>query len=160
MVPASLETSPPTIQAVALNAERQAILVAAYLKQIDSLLKRDGLPSVATGFPAGYLLELGAVLMLGHWDRKGLLAFLPSDLPAFADAVAELKRRAVIGNFKLLDCIASQLVRQVRQTWLERFAWEAPNLLQADVVLGDVDEDVLVEAVAQLIWVNRHNFSE
>ena len=160
MVPASMETGAPVIQAVARNAEHQAILVAAFLNQVDPLLKRDGLPSVATGFPAGYLLELGAALTLGYWNRKGLLAFLPSDLPAYADAVAELKSCAVIGRFQLLDCIASHLVRQVRQTWLERFAWEAPNLLQADFVLGDVDEDVLVEAVAEFLWVNRHKCSK
>ncbi len=162
MVPTSMEAATSVIQAVALNAKRQAYLVAAYLQQVDPLLKRDGYPSGANGLPAGFLLELGAVLMLGHWNRKGLLAFLPADVPAYADVVGELNRRAIIVHFKLLDSIASHLVRQVQQLWLERFAWEAPNLLPADAdfVLGDVDEDLLVEAVAQLLWTNRHKFSK
>ncbi len=154
------DVDPHVLQAVVQNAERQALMVAAYLKHVDPQLKRDGFPSGADGLPAGYLLELGATLMLGQWDLQGLRTFLPSELPAFADATRILKHRAASATREFSNVDSAHLSRQIGQIWLERFAWEAPNLLQADVVLGDVDADALIEAVAQLVWANRHIFSK
>ena len=35
---------------------------------------------------------------------------------------------------------------------MERFAWEAPELLQDDVVVGEIDEDEFAEALAAFLW--------
>ena len=37
------------------------------------------------------------------------------------------------------------------------FAWEAPRILQAQIVIGAIDEDALVDALADLVWSMRHS---
>ncbi len=36
---------------------------------------------------------------------------------------------------------------------------EAPFLLQADIVVGPVDEDQFAEAMAEFIWNHRHELT-
>jgi hypothetical protein len=146
---------PAFIAAVRQNAERQAVIVADYLDAIDERLKQDGYPDGARGLPPGFLLELGAVVQLKLWEAEGLAEFLPTELPTAAQAGEELFRRTRETPEEFHTQASQKLGPQVMRVWLERFAWAAPNLLQADVVLGEVDEDVLVDALAQLLWEHR-----
>jgi hypothetical protein len=38
---------------------------------------------------------------------------------------------------------------------MSRFAWVGPTELRADVALDDPDEDVLLEALVDLLWASR-----
>jgi hypothetical protein len=39
---------------------------------------------------------------------------------------------------------------------MKHFAWEGLDLLQADFILGDVDEDAFADLLAEFLWSHRH----
>jgi hypothetical protein len=149
---------PAVIAAVRENAERQACMVAELLHALDPRLKEAGLSSGAAGLPAGFLLELGAICQLVIWENEGLRSVLAADVPSADEAILELNREAAEAPDQFQSPMNRRLGARVMQVWLERFSWAAPDLLQADVVVGEVDEDALVEALAQLLMDHRHDF--
>jgi hypothetical protein len=157
MVAAIDELHPLEVRAIVHNAEVAATITAACLHSWDAQLKKDGFPAGAQGLPAGFLMELGAIGLLHLWEIEGLRNFLPADLPTAGEAVAELNRRAATTPQEFQTVAGAQLAPRVWQAWLDHFSWAAPSLLQADVVLGEADEDVLVESLAQLAWNHRHH---
>ena len=68
------------IQGVARHAQCQADLTVRSLDATGLFSQRPAF------FPAGFLLELGAVLELGLWELRGLHPYLTSDLPSFREA--------------------------------------------------------------------------
>ena len=146
-----LVVSDQEIRAIARHAERKAQLTAAVLDATGVF--REG----PTRFPAGFLLELGAVLELGMWERQGLREFLDTDLPSFREAADALLARARRGPtaFDSPDD-ASSLSSRVLQTWMKHFAWEGPDLLNADFIVSDVDEDQFANMLADFVWQHRH----
>jgi hypothetical protein len=153
---ASHQPHPTAIAAVQQNAARQARMAARCLELLDARLKDDGIPTGASNLPLGFLLEVGAICQLKAWERAGLRAFLPADLPTCADAVSDLHRRITSGSRELASIESASLSRRVLGVWLNDFSWAAPNLLEADVVLGKVEEDTLVDVLAHLLWHHRH----
>ena len=163
MVAISVRTSdevhPALVAAVAENAERQAVMVAGLLDALDPRLKEAGFPTGAAGLPAEFLLELGALCQLTLWEGERLRDYLPPELPTAQQAKADFHYRATNAPDSFQSRPTGMLPTQIMQVWLERFAWAAPNLLQADIVLGDADEDALVDALAQFLWDHRHDDS-
>lgn len=159
--PASIsldDLDPALIAATVQQAERQATMVAVCLDAIDARLKEAGHPEGSKGLPLGFLLELGSICQLKYWEISGLRDFLPPGLPTSEDASTDLYKRATTTAPEEFYSIENDhLGRQLLAVWLERFAWAAPNLLQADVVLGEVDEDSLVDGLARLLWVHRND---
>ena len=47
------------------------------------------------------------------------------------------------------------LWRKVTLLWIEHFAWDAPRLLGAEMVIERDEDDSLVEQLAQFLWRNR-----
>jgi hypothetical protein len=148
-----LEISDHQIQAVIRNAQRRADLTAATL-EATGLFKSD-----PCRLPAAFLLELSAVLELGLWERQGLRAYLDTDLPTFREAADALARRAAKGPAEFDGSNAALLSKHVLQAWMDHFAWEGPDLLHADFVLGDVDEDQLAQVLADFVWQHRRELS-
>jgi hypothetical protein len=56
-----------------------------------------------------------------------------------------------------LAVLARALTFRVFTLWLERFAWSGRELWDADLVLGDAEEDELVEVLAALLWAHRNS---
>ncbi len=48
---------------------------------------------------------------------------------------------------------------RVLQVWIDNFAWDGPELLGADIVVGHVDEDVFVDVMAEFVWKYRHGIA-
>jgi hypothetical protein len=117
-------------------------------------------PNKPICLPGMYLLELSAVLELGMWERQGLRQFLDTDLPTFDEAAAELARRANLGLDEFCGPDAAPLNQRVLQVWLENFAWETGELSGPGLLVGQVDEDSFVNALAEFIWSNRNNLSQ
>jgi hypothetical protein len=136
------------VQAVTLLAERHAALTAAWL---ESAGRRPGPLNV----PAAFLLELAAVLQLGEWERLNVLDHLNTNLPSYRQATDELAARTALGPKEFHGPHATQLSTLVNTVWIERFAWDGPSMLQADIVFGDCDEDALVEQLAEFLWQHR-----
>ena len=148
---------PDQIAAVRYSAERQAVMVGELLTALDQQLRDAGCPTGSQGLPVGYLLELGALCQLRLWEDEGLTSLLPSDLPSSQQAIADILRRLTEAPQQFRDTSSCRLGHRVLQVVMEQFAWAGPNLLEADVVVGDVDEDALVESLAQLLWEHRHD---
>jgi hypothetical protein len=138
------------LAAVVRQAHRQAELTAA-------VLKAWGLAEgKASPLPAGFLLELGAVLELGLWERQGVRPYLTADLPSYREAADELGARASKGPVEFEVPGSVRLWPQVLRVWLEQFAWDGPEALGADLLVGQVDEDALVDVLAEFLWQHRH----
>lgn len=149
----SLELPDPLVRAVVRHAHRRAewTIVA---------LDATGLfESEAPQLPAGFLLELSAVVELAVWEHHGLREHLDVDLPTSQEALANLAARTLKGPTAFEGPNPAPLSSRVLQVWVERFAWDGPELLGADVVVGDFDDDELVEVLAELIWTNRHELA-
>lgn len=142
------------IHGMLLLAERQAELTALWLDAV-------GHPaSKPLGVPPAFLLELGAVLQIGQWELTGAFNFLTDELPSYREAADELSARAQRGPSEFHDLNAAQLSRRVMVAWLRRFAWHGPTIIGADIVLGDCNEDDLVEQLAQFLWRNRQEIMQ
>lgn len=137
------------IQGVVRHAERRADLTAAALEATGLFPKKPAF------LPGPFLLELGAVLELGMWERQGLLPHLHSDLPTFREAAGELAARAKQGPAAFEGSEAAPFSGRVLRVWMEQLAWEGPDHFQADVVVGRVDEDQFADLLADFVWQHR-----
>jgi hypothetical protein len=138
--------------AVASEAARDAENVAVFLSELGITPSNDH----RVQFPAAFLLALGAALRLLMWESSNLRFHQDSGLPG--------AERAIIDAFRHLELSAedeirhfSHLPRKVVALFADRFAWHGRADLNADVVLDDhVQEDTLLDALAQLLWDARH----
>jgi hypothetical protein len=137
------------IAAIVQNAERQAELTATTLKQMG--LGLDKVP-----LPRNFLLELGAVLQLQLWENRGSTLHLKAGLPAAQLAANELAGRATKGWAEFEGENAAPLSAQVLSVWIEQFAWSGQEFLEADVVVGEVDEEEFADVLAEFLWTHRH----
>lgn len=48
-----------------------------------------------------------------------------------------------------------QLAPQVLWVWVTRFAWDGPALLQADVLIQEMDQDAFIDVLAEFVWNHR-----
>ena len=99
-------------------------------------------------------MELAAVLQLEEWERQSVLDHLNADLPSYRQAADELAARSAWPK-EFHGRHATRLSTLVNTVWIERFAWDGPSMLQADIVFGDCDEDALVEQLAKFLWEHR-----
>ena len=148
---------PDRIAAVQFFAERRACLTVACLAIMDMEARRRGDDLVGQGLPVGYLLELVAVVQLRVWEMNGLQPSLPKDLPTAHAAAADLCSRIKNNPLQFGTFASATLSEQIRQLWLERFSWSAPAILGVDVMVGEINEDALVKAVAQILWNHRRD---
>ena len=81
---------------------------------------------------------------------------LKAGLPAAKVASKELAKRVQKGPAEFEGKNAARLSFQVLKVWIEQFAWNGQELLHADVVVGDVDEDEFVDVLAEFLWTHRH----
>ena len=137
-------------QAVVCHAERQADLVAIHIHATK------GFDSRTTRLPAAFFLELAAVLELGLWERRDLLRHVQTHLPTYRQAADQLVARCQKGREEFDGPNATPLSIQVLRVWLEHFAWDGPEQLCAEVVLGDMNEDDFIDLLADFVWTHRH----
>jgi len=138
--------------AVAREAARDAENVALFLGELGLTPS----PEHRVRLPAALLLDLGAALRLLMWESNGLRVHQDSGLPE--------AERAIVDAFGHLEASAEveasppvELPRRVVALFAERFAWHGRRDLDADVVLDDhVEEDMLLDVLAELLWDARH----
>ncbi|WP_165246493.1 hypothetical protein [Paludisphaera soli] len=135
--------------ATAAEAGRDADRVAAFLRAIGIAPA----PARPVRLPAASLLALGAALRLWQWERSGLDVHLQAGLPSAERALTEALESLGAAEARSID----ELSRRVVALFAERFAWRGRSELGADVVLDDPDDDVMLEALAQLLWASRRS---
>jgi hypothetical protein len=150
-----IEFSDACIHAVARRAEFVATLVG---ETIRSSLRLPQLPEGQVhrlSVPAGFLLELGAVIVLDMWERSGITAHRDAGLPSWCEADADLVRRLQEDPTQFNRVESALLNRRVLSYWLENFAWDAVETFGTDMMLSSADEDAIVDAVARFLFDNR-----
>jgi len=141
------------IQAATRHGERQAEMVVAAFDE-------HGLfPQRPIGLPAGFLLELAAVMELGSWEQQGQRDHLDSELPTYREAADAFLARAKQGSAAFTSPETVSLHNRVAQVWMKHFAWDGPDILQADCVIGDVDEEEFAQLLADFVWQHRRELS-
>ena len=72
------------------------------------------------------------------------------DFPAWLESLSGKKRR-----------VAEALAEEQLDVWLRDFAWDAPEILGADVVKKDdpAESDEFVDRLAEFLWNHRHELS-
>jgi hypothetical protein len=151
-----LQMPPELRAAIVRNAERQAEATAVFLRAIDLRLRQDGHRDGARGFPSSFLLELGALCQLVYWEQQGLRAMLPASVPRYAEAVADLQRRVASEPGQLYASTGAALSRQLLHVYATHFHWLAPDLIDAEIVIDQLDEDEVIESLAKLLWSQRN----
>lgn len=109
-----------------------------------------------TGLSPGFLLELGAIAQIGVWDRLGLTPSLDPSLPSPGEAAQSAVDRTLAAPCRRLSVQDTVLIRRITSLLLNRFCWDAKVEANADLVIGESDEDAMVEAIAMICWQNRH----
>jgi hypothetical protein len=142
-------TDVPTdmITAVAAAAARDADRVAHFLHT----LGLSASPDQPRRLPAAFLLHLAAALRLLLWERQGFFFHQAAGLPS--------ARQALHAAFHALhhpDADPSPFCIQVLRLSLERFAWNGPRDLHADIALDDLSDDAALDVLAELLWACRH----
>lgn len=155
--PGSAPAATELIETIISDAMFMASLTAQYLEQLDILPSRKQLQNNPVAFPPEFLLELAAVLRLALWERAGLRDHLDSGLPPAEQAWA-----ALFARFGLLPqevCATeseSGLKMRVFETTFRQLAHAGRGELNADIVLREPEETILLEALADYLWTHRH----
>lgn len=150
--PCILDFPTDLVRAVAAEAERDADAVGIFL----NALGLHATPDRPIHLPAAFLLDLGAALRLLAWEQEGLhpqeVAGLPPARQALADVFLALKHPPTQVESAVA---AGSLAYRVCQAFVDHFAWSGRDELDADVTLGEADEDAVLEALADFLWAHR-----
>jgi hypothetical protein len=107
-------------------------------------------PDKPLALPPSFLLRLGFALRLLDWEQKGYYFHREIGMPeahvAICEAFLELEN---------VDADPHKHWLAILSLSLERFAWSGPTELGADIALDGVQDDTLLEALADLLWTHR-----
>jgi hypothetical protein len=159
----SLNQYPPDlIQAVTQNAADDADRVGQFLTEIGLRPAAAGAaPPAPLRFPTFFLVGLGAALRLLAWEQSGLHAHRDAGLPSAQEAFRQLAQALTgLEPIAVKEQQASQLALRVLAFFVESLAWNGRAILDADLQLGEAEEEPLVEALAHLLWAHRHDYDK
>jgi hypothetical protein len=146
---------PDLLRALALGAARQAEWVGSFLEEIGLAPVGRGPQDRPPRLPADFLLSLGAALQLLLWEQLGIPVHLDHGLPPARQALLDVFRTAAgQAEPEAFECIRS-LASRVLVLSVEHFGWNAHVELGAEVVLGEADQEALLEALADYLWAQR-----
>ncbi|QDU01716.1 hypothetical protein V6x_13980 [Gimesia chilikensis] len=151
------------LEGVIRDAEYMADLTGRFLQAQGYRPKRRSkqpgcAKEVPTGPAADFLLNLAASLRIAVWENAGLTDWLPNPLPPSRESYrATLSQFVESRDGDRLENTRS-LALQVFRTYHEQFAHTSRAELNTDVLLqcDGATEDELLDALADLLWENRH----
>lgn len=101
--------------------------------------------------PQAFTLEVSALLQLAEWERSGISGFIPG-LPTTQHAREDFLER-LKSNPRSFDVLAGAvLMRRVLQAFASSCSWDSRDAFDADIVVGEIDEDLLAEKLASLVY--------
>jgi hypothetical protein len=134
--------------AIARDAESDADAVADFLDIL-------GL-TASTRLPGRLFVGLAAGLRLLTWETEGYSVHRAMGLPPAAEVIRDVIERAADPDDDRQDFIIATLWAVVIGVKEMFFAWEAPSFFDSEVLLGELPEDDLINALASLCWANRN----
>jgi hypothetical protein len=127
------------------------------------LLTMLGFPRPGAGehyrLTAAFLAGLGIALRLHAWEMAGLHVHRDAGLPRARELLDEVIKHTVASKADTGDGFVRSLLPKFLEVTKKRLAWGGKPLLGADVVLGNPDEDALLDALARLCWACREGRS-
>jgi hypothetical protein len=145
--PLARDFPPDMLNAVGAAAVRDADAVGLFLQH----LGLTGSPQQPRKLPAGFLLHLAAALRLSHWQTQGFCFHHAAGLPPADQAIGDAFDALADANAN-----PSELCLAVMRLSLERFAWNGPRDLNADIALDELSDEAALDVLAQFLWTNRH----
>jgi hypothetical protein len=145
-VPPSSDLALDIATVVARDAYRDADRVGLFLAH----LGMKGTPEKPLALPPSFLLRLGFALRLLDWEQKGYYFHREVGVPE-----AQLAIREAFLRLNDVDADPTKSSSAILNLSLERFAWSGPPELGADIALHGVQDDTLLEALADLLWTHR-----
>jgi hypothetical protein len=135
------------VSAVATSAARDADAVGLFLRE----LGLSASPDQPRRLPARFLRHLAAGLRLLLWETQGFFFHQAAGLPSAHQAIGDAFQALHDPNADSREfCI------RVLRLSLERFAWNGPRELQADIALDDMNDDAALDVLAEFLWASRH----
>jgi hypothetical protein len=148
--------SPDIVDALWRETERHARRVVVFLAEFLKALPPT-VPATTWAFPPSFLLDLCTGLCLLYWEDCGVTvhrdAGLPSATQLIHEAFAGLRLREDANRWSH----AVQLFHDVMGLFVEHIAWHGHAELGGEFVLGQVNEDALVDVLARFAWEHRHD---
>ena len=142
---------PELVEATAGEAARDADRAGQLLHELGFVPS----PGRPVRLPAAFLLDLGAALRLLAWEQGGLHVHRDAGLPPAEQALHDAFR-GLVESAGATGTAARDLARRVLALFAGRLAWHGRPELDADVALDDLDEDVMLDALAAFLWARRH----
>jgi len=101
-------------------------------------------------FPTWFLLELAAALQVQEWER---LQCLPAehDLPPSSQLFDELLARLPLSGQ------TAHIHQRIWHFACHHFSWQASAEASAELLLDELHDDDLVNALADFLWENRND---
>jgi hypothetical protein len=154
IAPLDLAKIPPELIAATIReASRDAEMTAGFLDALGQVPGLEWLAKKPVRLPADILLGIGASMRLLAWETQGIHVHRDAGLPSATEALVLVFR-------SYADPEAGSQIQALRARvsglFFEQFAWTGGLEWGADVVLGGVNEDDLVDAMAKLLWDHRH----
>lgn len=146
----SIDLPDVVVRAVAQQASLQAELT------VETLRVMGFEPNANLRLPGAFLLELGAIAMLKLWELGGQKDHFPVSVPDFEAAKSSLVERCQGGQEAFADIADTPVSKQVLRIYIDYFAWEGKDDLDATFVIGSVPEDQFVDVLAEFLWMHRH----
>jgi len=142
------------VEAFLADGEYMATLLSAFLRRwFKAIGRRKPLP-----LPTEFLLELSAVIRIAMWQRSAVIAERLPDFPPSEELLDELITR-LFREPASFSCDPSScpapLHKQVVSWWSRNCSWSAAPLLGADILVGAIDKDALLDALAAVLWRHR-----
>ncbi len=134
--------------AIAIEAEADADRVAALMLAMGYNLT----PSKPLVMDRELLLFYGAVLRLYSWETAGITIHRDRGLPPACEILTNAAR-ALVEEGKRPD--GTRLAMLVMNMFIDKFAWNGRQHLDAHVILDSLDEDMALDALAELLWRRR-----
>lgn len=159
MALSSVDQSPrlasQVLEAFASNGAHNAALVGGFLEAVGLIPPRSRRKRQPVCLPPAFLLELAGILRLAEWEHLGFQDKLGEDVPAPAQALADLFKRWSTKLGKQAAATSPELLHSVLDIWFRKFAWAALEELGADVILEATEEEELLEDLADFLWRHR-----
>ncbi|MGD0463885.1 MAG: hypothetical protein ABSB74_15470 [Tepidisphaeraceae bacterium] len=148
----------PIADSLALPPELKHAIVRQAESDADAvirLLDVSGIPR-GTPMPSSFLLGLAAALRVNTWEDQGIFSHCEAGLPDARHLLVDLFRRVFECGVDELKVFGYGLCYWVLELATSRLAWSGASVIGADIIIGEVDEDMFVETLAQFVWANRH----
>ena len=136
-----------------------AQLTAAFLDNWFDRLERKRQPKL----PAGFLLELGAIIRIYLWQRSGVAAWLElpfQDAEILLEKLLDRLRTDPASFYADAPSASNTLFAAVMDTAWRHRAWSSFSELGADIAIPSPSPVIPIDAIVELLWSSRHLLKE